>query len=63
MYKLCLITLLINQRSQPRVFYKTYIIQPEGISMDHLVQPFQDKLPVSKVSMFYKAMGGMHNVV
>ena len=36
-----------TQRARPRVFYKIYIIQPEGISVDHLVQPFQNKLPVS----------------
>ena len=37
---------VIIQKLQPGIFYKIYIIQPEGTSMDHLVQPFQ-KLPVS----------------
>ena len=40
-----MITLII-QKSQPAIFYKVYIIQPEDTSMDHLVQSFQ-KLPVS----------------
>lgn len=38
------------QRARPRVFYKIYIIQPEGISVDHLVQPFQNKLPLCPVN-------------
>lgn len=45
-HRLCVMIALIIQKSQPGIFYKIYIIQPEGTSMDHLVQSFQ-KLPVS----------------
>ena len=45
MYKLCSLMTLTIQTSQPGIFHKIYLVQPEDISMDHIVQPFQE-LPV-----------------
>jgi len=39
------------QQSQPSIFYKIYLLQPGDTSLDHLMKPFQNKLPVSILVM------------
>ena len=56
LYKLCSIITITIQGLQPGIFYKIYLVQPEGVSMDHIVQSFQE-LPV------IYGNGGMLSVV